>query len=111
MIYWPVILGACLSFIIPLAVYSATLAPTVTFGDSGELISAAYSLGISHPPGSPLWTILAHLFTYLPFQTVAWRVNLASGVFSAGTSLVLFILLSQIALLQKVVRRLPWLKL
>ena len=90
------LLGACLSFIIPLSVYVLTLAPTVTFGDSGELITAAYSLGISHPPGSPLWTILAHLFTYLPINSVAWRVNLASAAFAALTGLVLFQLILHI---------------
>lgn len=80
-----------LSFFIPLFVYIKTLAPSVTFGDSGELISAAYFLGISHPPGSPLWTILAKLFTFLPINSIAWRVNLSSAFFSAIASSLFFI--------------------
>ncbi len=80
------------SFFIPLVVYYLTLAPTVTFGDSGELITAAYYLGISHPPGSPFWTILAHLFTFLPFNSVAWRVNFSSAFFSALTAFLVFVI-------------------
>ncbi|MBI2433320.1 MAG: DUF2723 domain-containing protein, partial [Candidatus Hydrogenedentes bacterium] len=76
-----------------LCVYLSTLAPTVTGEDSGELIAAAYTLGIPHPPGYPLWTMLAHLFTYLPWGTVAWRVNLVSAVFAAAAVGVLALLL------------------
>ena len=72
-----------LTFVLALALYVATLAPTVTFEDSGELISAAYTLGVPHEPGYPLWTVIAHLFTLLPFGTVALRVNLMSAVFAA----------------------------
>lgn len=68
-----------------LMVYVYTLAPTVTGEDSGELIGAAATLGIPHPPGYPVWTILAHCFTWIPAGTVAWRVNLCSAVFGAGT--------------------------
>ena len=66
-----------------LVVYLVTLAPTVTFEDSGELIAAAYNLGVPHEPGYPLWTMIAHLFTWLPFGDVAYRVNLMSAVCSA----------------------------
>ena len=38
-------------FLVALVVYSWTLAPTVTLTDSGELIVAAYGLGVAHPPG------------------------------------------------------------
>ena len=40
-------------------IYVKTLAPTVSFFDSGELISAAYTLGVAHPPGYPLYVLLA----------------------------------------------------
>lgn len=68
---------------ITLAVYVYTLAPGLTFDDSGELISAAYHLGIPHPPGFPFWTIIAHVFTYIPLNNIAWRVNLLSAVSSS----------------------------
>src|SRR5437867_12522830 len=48
--------------LVSFAVYLATLSPTVQGGDSGEFISVAYRLGIAHPPGFPLYTMLAKLF-------------------------------------------------
>lgn len=42
-----------------LGLYLFTLAPTVTGEDSGEFIAAAYGHGVAHPPGYPLWTLLA----------------------------------------------------
>ena len=74
---------AALVFLLALALYSYTLAPTVTLVDSGELIVVAHSLGVAHPPGFPLYLMLAHLATWLPFGNVAARVNFASAVFGA----------------------------
>lgn len=68
-----------------LLVYGYTLAPTVTGEDSGELIGAAWTLGVPHPPGYPVWTLLAHAFTWIPFGSVGWRVNLLSAVCAAAT--------------------------
>src|SRR6267142_6425051 len=70
-------------FLIALVVYSRTLAPTVTLTDSGELIVAAYGLGVAHPPGTPLWVMLAHLASLVPVGTVAVRINFSSAVFAA----------------------------
>ena len=66
-----------------LAVYLRTLAPTVTLIDSGELALAARDLGVAHPPGTPLWVLLAHAATRLPWSNVAARVAAASAVFAA----------------------------
>ncbi len=66
-----------------LNVYLVTLGPTITGEDSGEFVVAARILGIPHPPGYPLYCLLAHCFTWLPFGEVAWRVNLMSAVFAA----------------------------
>jgi hypothetical protein len=71
------------TFACALVLYCLTLAPTVTFEDSGELISAAFSLGVPHEPGYPLWTLIAHVFTWLPLGNVALRCNLMSAVCSA----------------------------
>lgn len=66
-------------------VYMLTLAPTVYGFDSAELATGAYSLGIVHATGYPLYLLLGKLFTLLPIGDVAYRVNLLSAAFGAGT--------------------------
>src|SRR4029079_19807489 len=61
---------------VALALYSATLAPGVGAGDSGELLLAAQTLGVPHPPGYPLWTLLARIAVLIPWGDVAARVNM-----------------------------------
>lgn len=62
------------------------LAPTVHIHDAGELTAAAWTLGLGHPPGSPLYMLLAKIFmTLLPFGHIAWRANFFSAIFSVGT--------------------------
>ncbi len=73
-------------FALALAVYWLTLAPTVTLVDSGELIVAAHSLGVAHPPGFPLYLLLAHLASLVPIGNVAVRVNFASTFFAAAAA-------------------------
>jgi tetratricopeptide (TPR) repeat protein len=70
-------------FLVALLLYSWTLAPTVTLTDSGELIVVARGLGIAHPPGVPLWIILAHLASLVPFGNIAVRINFSSALFAA----------------------------
>lgn len=87
-------LGSVLiSFLLPFLVYLKTLAPGLTFGDGGELIAAAYHLGIPHAPGFPLWVILTHLFTLLPGPNIAWKVNLASAFYGSLTAAAIYVLL------------------
>src|SRR2546427_6384307 len=43
-----------------LVLYVLTLAPTTQFWDTSEYIAAAYVLGIPHPPGNPLFVLIAH---------------------------------------------------
>jgi len=67
------------------ALYAATAPRTVALEDDGFFILSSYFLGIEHPPGYPLFTLIGHLFTYLPFGSVAYRVHLASALFGALT--------------------------
>src|SRR5205809_1652662 len=70
-------------FLVALLLYCCTLAPTVTLTDSGELIVAAHGLGVAHPPGVPLWIILAHLASLVPLGNVAQRISFSSALFAA----------------------------
>lgn len=83
---------------IALAVYGRTLAPTVTLVDSGELIVAARNLGVAHPPGFPLYVLLAHAATRVPFGDVARRVNAASALFAALAAAVTGLALRELVL-------------
>lgn len=83
-------------FVTTLLVYSWTLAPTVTLTDSGELIVVANGLGVAHPPGFPLWIILAHLASIVPIGNVAVRVNFASALFAAFASAMLTLVVAEL---------------
>jgi hypothetical protein len=67
-----------------LAIYWNTMCPTVFWYDSAEFVAAAHTLGIPHPPGYPLYSIVGHLFSYLPGDP-AWTINLLSAVSAALT--------------------------
>jgi len=93
-----------IGFVGALALYLGTLAPTVTLVDSGELIAAAHGLGVAHPPGFPLYVMLAHLVSLIPICSIAQRVNFASALFAAAAVSVLTLALGD-ALRTPVVRR------
>ncbi len=64
--------------------YILTLAPTVTFWDAGEFIAATRVLGVPHPPGTPLFVMMAHVWAMLvPIGEYAVRTNLLSALLSA----------------------------
>ena len=67
-----------------LLLYVTTLAPTTQFWDTSEYIAAAYALGIPHPPGNPLFTLVAHTWGLIPWVPgYAERINLLAAVTSA----------------------------
>lgn len=70
-----------------LLVYWLTLAPDLTWGhwsgDGGELITAAMTGGVPHPPGYPTYVLLGRLFAALPTGSVAYRFNLLSAISAA----------------------------
>ena len=71
--------------ILPLLVYLSTSCPTVYLGDSGELAAAAFSLGIPHNSGYPLYAQLGKFFSLLPMGPVGFRINLMSCFFAVLT--------------------------
>jgi hypothetical protein len=83
-------LAPLLAFAALFALYVATLAPSVVGGDSGELTAAALTGGVPHPPGYPLFAMLARAFAWLPLgHSPAWRVNLLSAAATAAAAAVL----------------------
>jgi hypothetical protein len=68
-------------------IYLATLAPTTAFWDTSEYIAAAKVLGIPHPPGNPLFVLMAHTWGLLPFaSSYAVRINLFAAATSAAAA-------------------------
>ncbi|MGB7212482.1 MAG: DUF2723 domain-containing protein [Gemmatimonadales bacterium] len=67
-----------------LAIYVVTLSPTTAFWDTSEYIAAAKVLGIPHPPGNPLFTVVAHTWGLIPWAaSYAVRINLFAAFTSA----------------------------
>lgn len=85
-----------LAFAIPLIVYIVTLAPTVTFIDSGELATACYQLNTAHPTGYPLFTLLGRIFTLISLFSPIFILNLMSAIFTAIAVSITFKLLVEI---------------
>ncbi|MFH1824691.1 MAG: DUF2723 domain-containing protein [Candidatus Firestonebacteria bacterium] len=87
---------ATILFLFIFSIYLFTLAPTVSFRDTGDLIASSYTLGISHPSGFPLFMLLGKIFTYLPAGTIAFRINLMSALFSSLTCLFVFLTINNL---------------
>ena len=69
-----------------------TLAPTVTLWDAGEFITASKVLGVPHPPGTPLFVLVGHVWAdIVRIGQYAWRLNLMSACFSAAGAGCLFL--------------------
>lgn len=79
-------------------VYQFTLAPGVSFIDAGELATDCYTLGIAHPTGYPLFTLVGYVFAHLPFGTVIGRLNEMAAIFTALGVGALFLLSREIFL-------------
>lgn len=63
--------------------YLFTLSPTVPLEDGGEMIRAAFTLGVTHPPGYPFYTLVGRLMCLVPVGDIAFRMNLLSAAASA----------------------------
>ncbi len=81
------------------ALYAVTLARTTAFWDTSEYIATAHILGIPHPPGNPLFVVLAKAWSLLlaPLGlSVAVRINLFSALVSASAHALWFLVVHHI---------------
>jgi hypothetical protein len=86
---WPVLAGG----LVVGAAYVTTMARTVTRWDAGEFLAAVHSLGIPHPPGTPLYVLTTRAWAMLPLpMSFAARVSLFSAVCGAAAVTVLGLL-------------------
>ena len=93
-------IGALGVILTSLAVFVKTAAPTVSFWDSGEFIACAFTLGIPHPPGAPLYLLIGRLFTMLPVgEDPAFPMNLISAITSALAVLFVYLITVRLILL------------
>ncbi|HEY5282297.1 MAG TPA: DUF2723 domain-containing protein [Polyangia bacterium] len=66
--------------------------PTAYPLDSAELATAAFGLGVAHPPGEETTLLLANLFTLLPFGSVAFKVALSQAAAGALAAALVYLL-------------------
>lgn len=85
----PRTIGALTAGLGAFLLYVVTLAPTTAFWDASEYIATAHIVGIPHPPGNPLFVIVAKVWSLLLAPTglsVAVRINLFAAATSAGAT-------------------------
>jgi hypothetical protein len=82
--YRPSYLAAACASAAILLLYILTLAPSTAMWDTSEYIAAAYTMGIPHPPGNPMFVLIGRVFSILPIAfTVAQRINILAALASA----------------------------
>ena len=88
------------TFLLSAVVYILTAEPSASFWDCGEFISTSYKLEVGHPPGAPLFMMIANLFSQFAFgdvERVAFWINVMSCIASAATIMFLFWTITHIA--------------
>jgi len=82
-------------FLITGARYLYDMSPEVTLQSSGVYVTSAYHLGVSHPPGYPVWTLMGWIWRHIIwFGNPAWRICLMSVLIGAMLAGVLTLLMS-----------------
>jgi hypothetical protein len=89
---------ALIVFVFSFIVYLFTMDPGLGFIDSGELATVCARLGIAHPTGYPLFTLIGWLFSNLPIPvSVILKLNIMAALFTAAASGVVVLLTHEIA--------------
>lgn len=94
--------SAILVFCLPFLLYVYTLSPTISVGDSPELTASAFTLGIAHPPGYPLYILLGKGMSLIPTgDHVAYKINFLSTILGGLSALFIYLaILEAIGLLR-----------
>lgn len=74
-------------------VYNLTICPDIYWIDSAELVNTAFTLGIGHPAGFPAYSLISKIITFLPFSSIAVKVNFASLLFAILTVILTFLVI------------------
>jgi hypothetical protein len=82
--------------ILVLAAYLRTVGQTVGAADTFEIQVVAPTLGIVHPTGYPLLVLIGKLFSLIPIELVAWRVNLVSVACATVATVLLYFSLARL---------------
>ena len=90
---------AWLMFAIAAIIYGLTVEPTASLWDCPEFIACGYKLEIGHPPGAPVFMLVANLFSQLASDQsyIALMINLLSALLSAGCIFFLFLTITHFA--------------
>src|SRR6187551_2433879 len=95
--YRPSYLAAAIVSLAVFVLYVLTLAPSTAMWDTSEYITAAYTLGLPHPPGNPLFVLIGRVFAILPIApTVALRVNVLAAICSAVSAGMWFLITERV---------------
>ncbi len=95
--YRPSYLAATIAAGLTLLLYIVTLSPETAMWDTSEYITAAYTLGLPHPPGNPFFVLIGRVFTVLPIApTVAMRINLLAALSSAVSAGMWFLITERV---------------
>ena len=95
--YRPSYLAATVASAAVFVLYLLTLAPSTAMWDTSEYITAAYTLGLPHPPGNPLFVLIGRVFAIIPISSsIAVRINLLAAVCSAVSAGMWFLITERV---------------
>ncbi|MBN1294679.1 MAG: DUF2723 domain-containing protein [Candidatus Latescibacteria bacterium] len=94
-------IAALCVFLAVLAVYMMTVSPTISFWDSAEFITCSYIMGIPHPPGAPLLSLVGRVMSVIPlydfrgggFADIAYRLNIIAVIAGAFTVMLTYLII------------------
>ena len=96
-------ISAVFVLVVSAVTYLLTIEPTASFWDCGEFIASSYKLEVGHPPGNPVFQLIARFFTmFADNMHAAVAVNVMSALCSALT--IFFLHLTIVFLAKRVIK-------